>query len=161
MAELIDGNLLKRRIIKDIRVDLTEEFDKNFERKAFFTKAWKKRKDPNANGSLLNVSGTLRRSIRESSEETDSGVRFSSSVPYATVHNEGANSYATVREHQRKHYKSGKVYTVHSYQRRVNIPQRQFVGDGQRTQEIIRGVIEKNLKDFGLSLTKFIKTNNQ
>lgn len=43
MADILDGEQLKRNILSDMRVELTEEFDKNFERKAFFTDKWKKR----------------------------------------------------------------------------------------------------------------------
>lgn len=154
MADIIDGEQLKRNILSDMRVELTEEFDKNFERKAFFTEAWKKRKDPNAKGSLLVVTGQMRRSIKSTVE--GDGVRFSSSVPYATVHNEGGRGYVNVREHQRKSRK-GKTYTVHAHLRKFNMPQRQFIGDSPRTQELVRGVIEDNLKQFNLSLTKFIK----
>ena len=157
MAEIMTADKLKKDILDDMRVELSDEFDKNFERKAFFTDAWKARKDPKANGSLLVVSGRMRRSIKGSVE--GDGVRFTSDTSYATVHNEGGSGFVTVRQHQRKHYKTGKVYTVHSYQRRVNIPQRQFVGDGQRTQEIIRGVIDDNVKQFNASLSNFIRTN--
>lgn len=38
---MIDTQQLKRNILSDMRVELTEEFDKNFERKAFFTDKWK------------------------------------------------------------------------------------------------------------------------
>lgn len=154
MADILDANTLKKNILDDMRVELTEEFDKNFERKAFFTEAWKKRKNPNANGSLLVVTGKMRRSIK--SEVQGDGVRFTSSEPYTTVHNEGGRGYVTVREHQRKS-RSGKTYTVHSHQRRFNMPQRQFIGDGQRTQELIQGVVEDNLKQFNLSLSKFLR----
>ena len=157
MAEIMTADKLKKDILDDMRVELSDEFDKNFERKAFFTDAWKARKDPKANGSLLVVSGRMRRSIKGSVE--GDGVRFTSDTNYATVHNEGGSGFVTVRQHQRKRYKTGKVYTVHSYQRRVNIPQRQFVGDGQRTQEIIRGVIDDNVKQFNASLSNFIRTN--
>ena len=157
MAEIMTADKLKKDILDDMRVELSDEFDKNFERKAFFTDAWKARKDPKANGSLLVVSGRMRRSIKGSVE--GDGVRFTSDTSYATVHNEGGSGFVTVRQHQRKHYKTGKVYTVHSYQRRVNIPQRQFVGDGQRTQEIIRGIIDDNVKQFNASLSNFIRTN--
>ena len=157
MAEIMTADKLKKDILDDMRVELSDEFDKNFERKAFFTDKWKARKDPKANGSLLVVSGRMRRSIKGSVE--GDGVRFTSDTSYATVHNEGGSGFVTVRQHQRKHYKTGKVYTVHSYQRRVNIPQRQFVGDGQRTQEIIRGVIDDNVKQFNASLSNFIRTN--
>ena len=62
MAEIMTADKLKKDILDDMRVELSDEFDKNFERKAFFTDAWKARKDPKANGSLLVVSGRMRRS---------------------------------------------------------------------------------------------------
>jgi phage gpG-like protein len=63
-------NDFKQKLISDIRVKLTEEFDRNFERKAF----WPKRRYKNPKGSLLMVTGTLRLSIR--STTTRNGVRF-------------------------------------------------------------------------------------
>lgn len=71
---MLDPKTLKKNIIADLRVELAEEFDRNFERKAFFTEKWKKRRNPDANGSLLLVTGSLRRSIQAS--ETADGVRF-------------------------------------------------------------------------------------
>ena len=50
MADILDGEQFKHNILLDMRVELTEEFDKNFERKAFFTDKWKKRANPNAKG---------------------------------------------------------------------------------------------------------------
>ena len=81
------GEQLKKDIISDMRVELAEEFDKNFTRKAFFTNKWKKRRNSNALGSLLVVTGSLRRSIQ--AKETPDGVRFTSNQPHATLHNEG------------------------------------------------------------------------
>ena len=100
---------LKKNIISDMRVELAEEFDKNFTRKAFFTEKWEKRRNPNALGSLLVVTGSLRRSIQ--AKETPDGVRFTSNQPYATLHNEGGKGSVTVRQHTRKS-KKGKMYTV-------------------------------------------------
>lgn len=151
---MIDANQFRRRLLDDLRVELTEEFDRNFERKAFFTKKWKRRVYPNPKGSLLLVTGTLRRSIR--SEVQGSGVRFTSSVPYASIHNEGGKGTQQVRRHTRISRK-GKQYTVKAHIRKFNMPQRQFIGDGKRTQELIRGVIEDNVAEFGLQLTKFIR----
>ena len=34
---ILDANKLKADILNDMRVDLSEEFDRNFERKAFFS----------------------------------------------------------------------------------------------------------------------------
>lgn len=151
---MIDPEQLKRNILNDMRVELSEEFDRNFTRKAFFTKKWKRRADPNAKGSLLIVTGTLRRSIR--SEVKGDGVRFTSAVPYASIHNEGGSGTKSVRQHTRTSRK-GRQYTVRAHTRRFTMPQRQFVGDGKRTQELIKGVIEDNLKDFDIQLSKFIK----
>ena len=145
---------LLHSILSDMRVELTEEFDMNFERKAFFTDKWKKRANPNAKGSLLIVTGTLRRSIR--SEVRGNGVRFSSAVPYASIHNEGGTGAKPVRAHTRRG-KKGKTHQVKAHTRKFKMPQRQFIGDGKRTQEIIKGVIIDNLKDFNVQLTRVLK----
>ena len=145
---------LLHRILSDMRVELTEEFDKNFERKAFFTDKWKKRATPNARGTLLMVTGTLRRSIK--SEVRGNGVRFSSAVPYASIHNEGGTGTKPVRAHTRRG-KKGKTHQVKAHTRKFKMPQRQFIGDGKHTQEIIKGVIIDNLKDFNVQLTRVLK----
>ena len=51
---------IKRKILNDLRVELSDEFDRNFQRKAFFDKSWPPRK-MNGKGSLLMVTGKLRR----------------------------------------------------------------------------------------------------
>lgn len=154
MADILDGEQLKRNILSDMRVELTEEFDKNFERKAFFSDKWKRRANPNAKGTLLMVTGTMRRSIK--SEVWGNGVRFSSAVPYASIHNEGGKGTKSVKAHTRRS-KKGKTYSVKAHSRRFDMPQRQFIGDGKRTQEIIKGVISDNLKDFNVQLTRVLK----
>lgn len=151
---MIDGEQLKRNILDNMRVELSDEFDKNFDRKAFFTKKWKRRAAPEAKGSLLMVTGTMRRSIK--AEVRGNGVRFSSAVPYAAIHNEGGTGTKPVRQHTRTG-KKGKPYTVKAHMRKFAVPKRQFVGDGKRTQEIIKGVIADNIADFNLQLSKFIK----
>ncbi len=125
----------KRRIIADIRVELTDEFDKNFERKAFFSQKWKPRKNPAARGSLLNVSGALRRSIK--AEETANGVRFSSQVRYASAHNEGTTT-------------AGRGH-------RTVIPQRQFIGDSPEVRQIIEDVVTDAVHQFAHELAKSMK----
>ena len=39
----LDANKLKADILSDMRVELSDEFDRNFERKAFFSDKWKPR----------------------------------------------------------------------------------------------------------------------
>ena len=151
---MIDANQLKRNILNDMRVELSDEFDKNFDRKAFFTKKWKPRAHDYPKGSLLMVTGTMRRSVK--AEVKGNGVRFSSAVPYAAIHNEGGKGTKQVRQHTRTSRK-GKQYTVKAHTRKFNMPQRQFVGDAPRTQEIIKGVIADNIAEFNIQLSKFIR----
>ena len=159
MADIINAKLLEANILKDMRVELKEEFDRNFERKAFFSDAWKPRKDPKALGSLLVVTGAMRRSIK--AEVADHGVRFSSSLSYTTIHNEGGKGTLTVKAHYRTNKKSGKRYKVRSHKRRFNMPQRQFIGDGKETQQLIKNVIDDNLKQFDLSMSNFIRSKQK
>jgi len=74
-------------ILSDLKVDLMDEFDRNFERKGFFDQPWKDTKFPNRRGSLMMRTGDLRRSLR--ANVAGQSVRFYSSLPYASIHNEG------------------------------------------------------------------------
>lgn len=158
----IDPQKLKKTLLSDIKVELTEEFDLNFERKAFFSDKWKPRSFPARRGSLLAVSNKLRGGIK--SEVIENGVRFSSSVPYASAHNEGARitvtpkmkkyfwrQYITTKEEVWKFMALKKVGST------IELPQRQFIGDGPDTARLIDTVIKAFCKEFGLQLAKVIR----
>ena len=84
------------RILSDIRVELGDEFDKNFERQAFFSESWARRRSPGRQGGALLVdTGTLRRSIR--SRTTDDSITFYTDLPYAAIHNDGGEIVVTRR----------------------------------------------------------------
>lgn len=105
MSSLDETNrLLQKRIdryisktLKDIKVEAADEFDRNFNRQAFFNEKWARRKynDDESRG-LLVQSGTLRRSIVAKVTDRDS-VLFQSAVPYAKIHNEGGTITVTSR----------------------------------------------------------------
>ena len=76
-----------QQALTDIKVKLEAEFKENFTRKAFFNEKWKNTKSPNSRGSLMLRTGNLRNSIR--SELRGSSIVFSSSMPYANIHNNG------------------------------------------------------------------------
>lgn len=84
-----------KNILSDVRVDLNEEFDRNFERKGFFDKKWRGTNLPNQRGSLMMRSGKLRRSIM--SKQNGNSVSWSSSLPYASIHNEGGEIVVTAK----------------------------------------------------------------
>ena len=93
----MDGDFKKEvidRSIEDIKVEFDEEFDRNFERKAFFDeKEWPERKFDDGVGSLLQRTGGLRRSIR--SRKRRGELVYSSSRQYARIHNEGGEIKVT------------------------------------------------------------------
>lgn len=93
-----------RLTLKNISVELGDEFDRNFEREAFFNEKWVRRKfnDDESRG-LLTREGTLRRSIKDGVSVTGhDSVVFTSSVPYATIHNEGGT--ITVTRKMKKYF---------------------------------------------------------
>jgi len=54
---------LFNQLLKDIKVELGDEFDRNFERKVFFNTAWKPAKF-NSIGFLMMRTGALRKSLQ-------------------------------------------------------------------------------------------------
>lgn len=86
---------LFQQLLKDIQVELDDEFDRNFERKAFFTLSWKPAKH-NTIGSLMMRTGALRKSIR-SELMGSSSIKWQSSLPYAELHNNGGDITVTAK----------------------------------------------------------------
>ena len=166
-----------KKILRDIQVELTDEFDRNFEREAFFSEAWERRRSPvRANGHLLVDSGTLRRSIR--SEIKESSIVFKSDLPYAAIHNEGGEIKVTQRMKKFFWYKY--YSTTGTFGRRkdgslrrdkrnnrltteaefwkcmalmkvgasIKIPRRQFLGKSPVVDQAVREIIEENITEY-------------
>lgn len=166
----MNANDFVKNIIDDIRVDLTEEFDRNFERKSFFDKRWPATRLPNQRGSLLMRSGNLRRSVRAT--QTNTSVKWSSSLPYATINNEGGT--VTVTEKMKSFFwamfykasgAAGKGNSQRSQRlsaeaqqwknlalmkvgQKMKIQQRQFIGDHPIVRQRIEDVIDLNFKEL-------------
>ena len=97
---MLDPNKLKADILEEMRVELSDEFDRNFERKGFSSDKWKPRAHDNPRGSLLMVTGARRRSTQ--GEVSGNGVRFTSSEPYTSLHNEVGTGFNQVKAHTRR-----------------------------------------------------------
>lgn len=161
-------------ILKDIKVELGDEFGRNFERQGFFSQKWQRRKSPlRGNGHILLASGQLRKSIH--SRITDQSITFYSSLPYAGIHNEGGEIKVTPRMKRffwRKYYeaqgsiehkKNGSIRnnkrnrqltTNAEYWRSlalmregttIKMPRRQFIGMSPEVEKSVRQIIEKEL----------------
>lgn len=84
---------LFNQLLKDIKVELDDEFDRNFERKAFFNTAWKPAKHDTI-GSLMMRTGALRKSL-QSQIIHNNAIKWQSSLPYANIHNTGGTITVT------------------------------------------------------------------
>lgn len=91
-----DVKVIIGRILNDLRVELGDEFNRNFERQAFFSEAWTRRRSPTRpGGHILVDSGELRRSIQ--SRTTENSITFYTTLPYAAIHNDGGEIVVTAK----------------------------------------------------------------
>lgn len=172
-----DLSIVTRRILSDIRVELGEAFDRNFERQGFFAKAWQRRKSPvRGDGHILVASGDLRRSIMSRSDATS--ITFYSTSPYAAIHNEGGEIKVTPRMKRffwAKYYeatgsvslrKNGaprqnkknrqltanaefwRAMALMKVGKTIKIPKRTFLGMAPEVEKEVTAIIEQNLTDY-------------
>lgn len=120
------GKIIKR-ILRDIQVEFGDEFDRNFERQAFFSEAWARRKSPNRpGGTLLIDTGNLRRSVR--SRTTENSITFFTDLPYASIHNDGGEIVVTAKM---KRYFRAKFYESQGgFERKKGIAKRTLSDGG-------------------------------
>lgn len=150
---------IKRKILNDIRVELSDEFDRNFQRKAFFDQSWPPRKMRNPKGSLLMVTGKLRRSIR-CRVDTDSVV-WETSERYAAIHNYGGTITVTAKmkkffwyKHKATKDDAWKWMALMKVGTQIRIPQRQFLGDHPEVRKRCDAIISRNLQKAAQELVK-------
>lgn len=144
--------------MRDVKVELTDEFDRNFERKAFFDRKWaplSSNYHP-TDGSMLNRTGALRRSLRSRINGTK--LIFSSSLPYAGIHNYGGVirqdfvPTPRMRKHAMAKYKKShsendlRMAVAKRVKRTIKIPARPFVGDHPRVHEIVGEVVHERIR---------------
>ena len=88
-------NRLVRETLKDIRTEALDEFDRNFEREAFFNQKWARRKyHDDESRDTADPDGNLRRSITGRVTDRNSVV-IETTRPYARIHNEGGTITVT------------------------------------------------------------------
>lgn len=172
-----DLQVVIRRILSDIRVELSDEFDKNFERQGFFSEKWARRKSPvRGEGHILVDTGALRRSIKSRSDGTS--ITFMSDLPYAAIHNEGGKIKVTAKMKRffwHKYYectgsfgyrKNGSLRQNKKNQRlstnaefwkamalmkvgkEIMIPKRTFLGMAPEIEREVTKIIEDNLEEY-------------
>ena len=171
-----------QNIIQDIAVEFNELQQKNFRKKSFFNQAWKRSKSPTTKGSLMVRSGALKNSLGY--KIRGSSIQFFSRRVYSTIHNEGGEITVTRKMKRFfmamhiKHKKNVRTLKDGSKSKsktssqnsemagfylamalkkegsKINIPQRQFIGNHPKAQQIIRKIIETEVERY------FNNTNN-
>lgn len=174
MADSTDKAIAK--ILGDIRVELTQEFDMNFQRQGFFSEAWQRHKTALSKGGILMGTGNLRRSIRTKSDSRS--ITFMSDLPYAAIHNDGGEIKVTQRMKsyfwhkyyeaagRMAHKKDGglrrtkknaslsadaevwKHMALMKAGSAIKIPRRRFLGESQEVRRICEETIRRNLEEF-------------
>lgn len=166
---------LMTAILKDVKVEMLDEFDRNFTRKAFFTEPWEKRMRSYSRGTLMAVTNRLRRSYRGT--VVSKGVRFTSDAPYAGIHNRGGTIKVTPamrRYFWAMYYKNTGQLTKTKNGRvsgaarnlelsaqaqfwrnmalkksnTIKMPKRQVVGDHPAIKSTITDISNKRIKEF-------------
>ena len=166
-----------KNILRDIQVEMTDEFDRNFEREAFFSEAWKRRRSPTRpGGHILVDTGRLRQSVR--SEIRENSVVFMSDLPYAAIHNEGGEIKVTAKMKKffwykyysttgtfgrrkdgtlRKDRRNRQLTTEAEFWKAmalmktgasIKIPRRKFLGYAPEVEAAVREIIEENITEY-------------
>lgn len=141
---------LQKRIPRYIAGAAEKMKDANFSAEGFVINGsarprWKKRKKENhltRGRRILYGMGNLQNNVKSKAlaDRVSVGVDLSK-VPYAKVHNEGGRLIQYVRAHTRKHWKTGKRYQVRAFSRKLNIPQRKYLG---YSPDILK-IVEKDI----------------
>lgn len=182
MGTFVDQFLNK--IATEIAIDVTQLFDASFETKSFGGNQWKPRQI-DLKGTLMNNTGTLRRSIKY--QVNGSSVRWISNLPYANTHNQGEKIKITRKMHRffwAKYYelagkikkkKNGEamksslgVAKVANYYKAlackkigstITIPQRQFIGDNPQVKAHVKKIIDRNMQKLNEAFAR--RLNNK
>lgn len=168
-----------QNIVQDTAVDLTQEFDRNFERKAFFDQKWPSNKLPNNRGSQMIRSGGLRRSINR--RIAGGAISWKSSLPYAVIQNEGGEIKVTAQMKKffwAMYYKAAGAITKGKGNRNdrltgeagkwkamalqkvgatMTIEQRQFIGWHPQVDRRIDDIVHRNMNEYNEWLYKNLK----
>lgn len=67
-------------------------------------------------------------------------------VPYAHMHNEGFHGMINVRSHHRTHYRTKKRYQVKEFAKRMEMPQRKYLGYSPDILKITQKEVNYQLK---------------
>lgn len=128
---------LQKKIPRYVAAAAEKMKDANFSAQGFVENGtarpqWKKRKQEThftQGRRILYGNGNLQNNVKAKAlaGRVSVGVDLSK-VPYAKIHNEGGRFVQYVKAHTRRHRKTDRRHQVRSSSRKLNIPQRKFLG---------------------------------
>ena len=173
---------LMRDTMRDIKVELDDEFQMNFRREAFFNDKWKRRAYNNGSGRKIlqgsGDSGVHLSQIASSGRINGNRLIYSTTLPYAAIHNEGGIITVTAKmkryfwakyieangsfsykqngklrstQKQRKLSADSEFYKAMALKKegsKIKIPKRQFIGMCPELNDAIIQIITDSLKEF-------------
>lgn len=155
--------------MNDLKVELLDEFDRNFERKAFFDQKWEQTKIRNHRGTLMMRSGDLRRGLKASVQRNT--IRFFNSKPYAAIHNYGGTITVTPRMKRffwamyynrlKSRNNSGaaiwKSMALKKAGAKIKIPARPFIGHHPQVDRSVQNVFKDLARKMEPEIAKSLK----
>lgn len=182
----MDLQQFHQNIIKDVKTELAEEFDRNFERKAFFDQKWPTTSLINRKGSMMARTNNLRRGYQ--AKIIGEKIAFTNSMPYASIQNEGGD--ITVTKKMKSYFwamyyqatggisysiktksaaktKKNVALSIEAQQfkalalmpigKKIKIPSRRVIGKHPRVNEIIAGVVNNHLSELNKIILNKLK----
>lgn len=153
---------MEHELARRLAVIMSGETEAAFRSKVWDGVRWAPVRVPNPRGSLMLRTGALRRSL--SFVSRGSVVVVSSSMPYASLHNEGGRVVVPVTDRMRRYWwwqyrKSGGRdvrYKAMALSRRshwsVCVPRRQFVGVTGETDRQLEAQLDEMLEELDMKL---------
>lgn len=161
MIEL-DSRSIEHELARRLAVIMEGETDAAFRSKGWNGVRWAPVRVANRRGSLMLRTGALRRSL--SFVSRGNVVAVSSSMPYASLHNEGGRVVVPVTDKMRRYWwaqyrKSGGRdvrYKAMALSRKshwnISEPQRQFVGVTDETDRQLEAQLDEMLEELDIRL---------
>lgn len=170
-----------KQTLEDVKIKVNELFEENFRKKAFFNEKWPTNKIANHRGSMMLRSGNLRASVI-APKLTPNGIVWSSSLPYADIHNKGGEITVTpqmkkyfwamyyktagamgkkkngeLRQNQRNNRlsmeaKQFKSFALMKVGTKIKIPKRQFIGHHPEIDKAIKEILNHNFEELQKNL---------
>lgn len=174
-----------KQLLKDIKIAVTDEFDQNFERKAFFDQPWPPEKYPAKKGSMMARTNKLRRSIKDVIQ--GDAIHWTSSEVYAGIQNDGGEITVTAKMKryfwamyyeaagQIQKRKDGtaratkantglqveaqywKAMALMKVGSKIKIPARKFIGTHPVVDRIVREETDRTVQEIGQQLFQNLK----